>query len=264
MNNTIAFSNWNFLSLFQNFSLAIKSKTLTSIAGPNNCGKTTLLRALCGQKKMQEDITVLGKKQSTYKITDYSRIVRGVFPLEYTPILETVEEELNYATDKLFLRKTEKSKRLREIYKNLSLNKLKKSLIKDLTEEEFIRLQLALTIAEMPKIMVIDDISVYIGKEEMKKIVEYFKELIKEYGITIVMTTSRLDDTMSSDELVILSENQVVLQDKPLDVLQKDNILNKVGLQVPFMIDLSVKLKDYNLIDNIELDMDRMVDILWK
>ena len=30
------------------------------------------------------------------------------------------------------------------------------------------------------------------------------------------------------------------------------------------MIDLSVKLRDYNLITDIELDMNRMVDELWK
>lgn len=264
MNNTIEFFNWDFLSLFENFSLAIKSKKLTSIAGSNNCGKTTLLRVICGQKRMHENISVLGRKQSSYKITDYSKIVRGVFPMEYTPLTETVEEELNYTLDQLFLRKTEKSKRLREIYKNLSLNKLKKAYIKDLTKEEFIRLQLALTIAVMPKIIVVDDISTFLTKEEVQKLIEYFKELIKEYGITIIMTTSRLDDALNTDELIILTENQVVLQDTPLDVLQKDNILNKVGLRVPFMIDLSVKLKDYNLIDNVELDMNRMVDILWK
>ena len=30
------------------------------------------------------------------------------------------------------------------------------------------------------------------------------------------------------------------------------------------MIDLSVKLKDYELLDDVELDIDRMVDGLWK
>ena len=47
-------------------------------------------------------------------------------------------------------------------------------------------------------------------------------------------------------------------------MLQKDNVLNKVGLNLPFMMDLSVKLRDYDLIKNVELDMDRMVGTLWK
>ena len=56
----------------------------------------------------------------------------------------------------------------------------------------------------------------------------------------------------------------IILEGEPLEVLQRDNIINKAGLEVPFMIDLSVKLRDYDLVSSIELDQDRMVDILWK
>ena len=56
----------------------------------------------------------------------------------------------------------------------------------------------------------------------------------------------------------------MALKGTPLEVLKHDNIINKIGLDVPFMVDLSVKLKDYDLIDGIELDQDRMLDILWK
>ena len=47
-------------------------------------------------------------------------------------------------------------------------------------------------------------------------------------------------------------------------MLEKDNIINKAGLELPFMMDLSVKLRDYDLIKDIELDMEKMVDNLWK
>ena len=40
-------------------------------------------------------------------------------------------------------------------------------------------------------------------------------------------------------------------------------VLNKSGIRLPFMVDLSVKLRDYDLIDDVELDMDRMIDTLW-
>ena len=43
-----------------------------------------------------------------------------------------------------------------------------------------------------------------------------------------------------------------------------DNIINKIGLNIPFMIDLSVKLRDYDLITDIETDYDRMIEALWK
>ena len=78
------------------------------------------------------------------------------------------------------------------------------------------------------------------------------------------MTISDLEYSLNSDKLYILNEGIFMLEGSPKAILEKDNILNKIGLKVPFMIDLSVKLRDYDLVKEIELDMDRMVDTLWK
>ena len=40
--------------------------------------------------------------------------------------------------------------------------------------------------------------------------------------------------------------------------------MRKIGLEVPFMLEFSKKLKVYNLLDYIELDPERLVDLLWK
>ena len=55
-----------------------------------------------------------------------------------------------------------------------------------------------------------------------------------------------------------------MIEGNPIEIVEKDNIMNKAGLNLPFMIDLSVKLRDYELINCIEQDKDRMVDLLWK
>ena len=80
------------------------------------------------------------------------------------------------------------------------------------------------------------------------------------------MTTSNLEDTINCDYIYVIDNNVIAVEGKPIEVLQKDNILNRIGLELPFMIDLSVKLRDYDLIDDIDINMniDRMVDILWK
>ena len=54
------------------------------------------------------------------------------------------------------------------------------------------------------------------------------------------------------------------MEGKTLDVLKKDNILSKLGLELPFMVDLSLKLQFYELINDIKLDMDDLVVSLWK
>ena len=78
------------------------------------------------------------------------------------------------------------------------------------------------------------------------------------------MTTNNMDIALLSDYIYVISDSLILLEGSPLEVLQKDNVLNKLGINLPFMMDLSVKLRDYDLIKDIELDMDRMVDVLWK
>ena len=81
--------------------------------------------------------------------------------------------------------------------------------------------------------------------------------------MTIIINSLRLEDIIETDKIIIINNSEVILEGNPIDILQKDNILNKAGIKVPFMIDLSVKLKDYNLIDEVELDMNRMTNKLW-
>ena len=78
------------------------------------------------------------------------------------------------------------------------------------------------------------------------------------------MITSILECNLQSDYTYIISNKQITLEGIPSEVLEKDNIINKAGLELPFMMDLSVKLRDYDLIKDIELDMEKMVNNLWK
>ena len=56
--------------------------------------------------------------------------------------------------------------------------------------------------------------------------------------------------------MYIISKGKILLEGLPLEVMKEENILNKIGLSLPYMADLSVKLIDYDLLDNIENDID--------
>ena len=46
--------------------------------------------------------------------------------------------------------------------------------------------------------------------------------------------------------------------------MKKDKILNRIGLDMPFIIDLSSKLRLYGLIDELYVDMDKLVNDIWE
>lgn len=258
----IKIKDLNYYDVFNDFRIEFEKDKFITISGANNCGKTSLIRILSRKEKVKNCITLLDKKYEDYKIDQYVKLVKCIIPQETDFICDTVEEELFFAANTSSLSKESKKQKLKEIIKDFKLTKIKKQNPNNLNRYEVIRLQFSTALIDPPRILLIDSIDQHLNRQEMLELLETLKKY--KQNLTIIMTTTNLEYTLYSDYLYILTESLILLEGKPLEVLEKDNILNKVGLKLPFMIDLSVKLRDYDLMDQLELDMDRMVNILWK
>ena len=51
---------------------------------------------------------------------------------------------------------------------------------------------------------------------------------------------------------------------KTLDVLKNEKVLKRLGLSLPFYVDLSIQLKLYGLVNKIYLNKEMLVRNLWK
>ena len=211
-----------------------------TISGPNNCGKTAFFRILNKELPYNGKIIIDNLPIEEYKIDDYYKKVYFLFPNEISFSTNSVEEILIKYQNK------NNSKKYDSLLKKLELDKLLKKDYRILDIKDIIKIQLFIGLLNYD-ILLIDEIII---KNRNNK--------------TIIMTISDLEYSLNSDKLYILNEGIFMLEGSPKAILEKDNILNKIGLKVPFMIDLSVKLRDYDLVKEIELDMDRMVDTLWK
>ena len=59
MKELLSVTNLSYLNLFDNISFQIDSGKFIMISGPNNCGKTTLIRILSGQIPVTKSIKLL-------------------------------------------------------------------------------------------------------------------------------------------------------------------------------------------------------------
>lgn len=261
--NIIEVKNLNYNNIFTDFNIEFPCDKFISISGPNNCGKTTLMRILARQIVTENSVCILSTIIENYKITEFSTIVQCVIPKETDFIYQNLEDELKFSLYNTGLPTSSQEKLYKELIKIFKLSKYQKVSISNIELTTLIKIQLALAISKKPKVLLIDNLGSYFSKKEIKELLQVLKEVQRKENMTIIMTTNDLTEVIESDYLYIIAQNSVVLQGTPLEVLEKDNTLNKIGLEVPFMIDLSVKLRDYDLIKDIELDMDRMVDTLW-
>jgi hypothetical protein len=54
-----------------------------------------------------------------------------------------------------------------------------------------------------------------------------------------------------------------MLEGSTLSVLKEEKLLKRLGYKLPFVVDLSLQLNAYNLIDSIFLDEEVLVNKLW-
>ena len=67
-----------------------------------------------------------------------------------------------------------------------------------------------------------------------------------------------------SDRLIILNDGKIVVDGSFPSVFEEELVMRKIGLEVPFSVELSKKLKLYNLVSDIKLDLEGLVNELWK
>ena len=245
----IEIKNINFSNVWINFAISFFKNTFTIISGPNNCGKTTLIRIL--EEKIRKEL-------------DSFSTIKTIIPEEIIFTTNSVKEEIELYLEGTNNTAEAKNKEYKNIIKKWKLTKVEKEDPKQLDTKNKIRMQLALAIIKKPSILLLDCITTPFSREEKIEILKEIKKYQIEEKSTVIMTTHILEDSLIGDALYIIKNNEIILQGSPLEVLEKDNIINKAGLNLPFMIDLSVKLKDYNLLQETELDMNKMVELLWK
>lgn len=260
--NVVEINNLTLPYCFNKFSIKFPKEKLIVISGPNNCGKTTLIRILDSQIKTKNQVFFGTVGLEHYQITDLATKIKAVIPGECYFIENTLEQEIN----RVLINKQYKNNKynLKEIIKKYKLTKYQNSNPNTLNNYLKIKLSLVLSFLYKPTLLLLDDIFNNLSKSEKEDLKEIITTYKKENKISIIMTCSNLEDSLFGDLLYIIKDNEIVLSGPPMEVLQNDNIINKTGLELPFMIDLSVKLRDYDLIQTIETDMDRLVNILWR
>lgn len=259
INNYIELNKINYKDILNNFSISFDKNKFYTLGGANSCGKSTLLRIISNEIELIDDINLNDKLASDYDKIAYKKKVALLDENKINFIEETISNEIklqllkNNSYSKEFL----KSILLRyELYENRNKK------INNLSLQEKIYLMFIKILLSNYEVVLIDNIDNYCDETTMNKIISLINS--NKNNKLIIMTIKDMNYSLESDELIVINKKGIVLEGKPKDVLNKDNILNKNGIELPFMYDLSIKLRDYNLIDEIILDTDRMIDELWK
>lgn len=269
MANILEIKNLNYkyskTTIFKDFNLSVKEGSYISIAGNNTSGKTTLIKLIAGILPSKNNIIIGYSYVNNNRIQDHSKDLGIVFGNNLSSFLfEDVYREMAFPLENLNKDVAEIEKKILEVANLFGITKLLDKRTSDLTSSEKQEILIALALLHQPRILLLDNAFSMMNRKTKERIKKALTEYRKKYNLTIILTTTNLEDTLDTEYLYILNEGNIVIEGEPLAVLKEDTLLNRLGLALPFMVDLSLKLEFYELIKGIEIDMDRMVNNLWK
>lgn len=246
--NIIEINNLNYSYkdkiIFENLCLNIKNNSFTTILGPNGSGKTTLARLIANN---YQNIKVNTKKIN-YVYSNPNEQIIG----------KTVKEQLMFYIKKTNL---ESSTIKRSIDKIIHEFKLRDIIDIDpykLDNEQKQIVLLLSNILAQPDLLILDDALSYISSYYKTKILKY----LKRQKITIINFTNDVEESIYSQYIIIINK-KVIINKTLKKVLKEEKKFIDNNLQLPFMAELSLKLKYYEIIDDITLNINELVNNVW-
>ncbi|HPF83237.1 MAG TPA: ATP-binding cassette domain-containing protein [Bacilli bacterium] len=269
MENIISIDNISFdygnKKIFENFSLDIKKGTFTTIVGPNGSGKSTLVRILLGLMKTSGKITINGLEMNH---TNIKKIISKIGVVFENPdnqfVAETVMDDIAFSLENMQVKPKEIRKRVKEISAYLGIDDILNKEPHTLSggQKQLVALASALIIE--PDILILDEALTMTDLDTRDKIYNILKDINKNKKITIINVTHEMDEVLYGNDIILLDQGKIVLNGSNEEVLENEKAFNKIGLKIPFMAELSIKLKYYGLVDKMILNLDEMVNKLWK
>jgi putative ABC transport system ATP-binding protein len=192
----------------------IKQGEFVSIMGPSGSGKSTCMNIIGALDAPTSGIYKLYRDDITNLTSDELALVRNehigfVFQnfnlLSKRSVLDNVMLPLMYrgiSTD-------ERVRRARDMLKRVDLEKFETYLPPQLSGGMRQRVAIARALAGDPKLILADEPTGALDSKMGNEILQFFKKLNKEVGITIVMITHEFDIARYSDRLIHIRDGKI-------------------------------------------------------
>ena len=247
--------NYNILD---NISFSLEKGTFTALIGKSGSGKSMLLNCIAGLYNYNGNIIIDGNViTKSAKMSENIGIFTGLFTLSSKTTLENVMEPLI----NLGLKHDEAKKKAYEVSKKLGIESLIYKDINVLSYSEKKMVCILKSIIHSPSVTLLDNAFDSLDLNYKNKLISYLKSIKK--GI-IIFTTNNQEDLMLADNIIVLKNGKIIEKGTRDSLFLKESVFTKNGIKLPFIIDLSHKLKSYELIDHLVYSNEDMVNELWK
>ena len=251
-----------------NLKLDIKEGEFVAIIGHNGSGKSTLSKNLNAiLTPTSGDIIIDGMNtKDEDKLWDIRQTAGMVFQNPDNQIVATiVEEDVAFGPENLGIEPSKIKELVEYSLKSVGMYEFRDRQPHLLSGGQKQRVAIAGIIAMKPKCIIFDEATAMLDPSGRKEVLNTIKKLNKEDNITILYITHFMEEVVDADIVIVMEKGKKILEGTPVEVFSNIETLKSIGLDVPYMTELSYLLKKEGL--NIKEDIltvDEMVNELCR
>lgn len=231
-----------------NVNIEINQGEIIGIIGHTGSGKSTLIQHFNGLLKQSSgDIFVDGQNiwQDKKNIRNVRFKVGLVFQYpEYQIFEDTVAKDIAFGLKNMGLSKSDREKSIVEIADMLKISHLLEKSPFDLSGGQKRRVAILGVMAMKPKVLILDEPCASLDPLGRTEILSMIKEYHKKTNATILIVSHSMEDMAEfADKILVMNKGKVFCFDDTEKVFNQADELVKIGLQVPQISKVFIKLK---------------------
>lgn len=245
----------NSVCILNDLSFSINKGEYVSIIGHNGSGKSTLMKLLIGLfEPLSGEIYIMEEKMDEKSI-DRLRLNLGiVFQNPDNQFIgATVKDDIAFGLENHCVPHLEMDPIILEYAKKVGMDKYLDKEPSALSGGQKQRVALASALCMKPNILLLDEATAMLDPKGRREIIDLAHKMKKDNpDMTIISVTHHMDEAYLSDRVIVLNKGQILLDNTPEKVFENEEIIKRIGLDLPFNIALNKALKNASF--DIEID----------
>ena len=219
----------------KNLSFDLAEGQLLAMIGPNGAGKSTCFNLINGQLRPDFGrVVIMGKKINGYKPRQVWKLGVGrTFQITSTFASMTVLENIKMAVLSHHRQTKSLFSKVRRLYTEESMELLKLVGIEGqhdracgvLAYGDLKRVELAVALANQPKLLLMDEPTAGMGPAERQSLMELTSNIVRNRNIGVLFTEHDMEVVFThSDRIIVLNRGELVAGGTPAEVRENNRV----------------------------------------